>query len=153
MKQKSSARAPRFGSNSEVILPLSPRGLKSQNGLATFPGGPSKGNLGNERCLLTVQLRQRRLVVKGIDMADRARAIDHQHLLGRRVEVTTAWQVGIVGIDVRPDRNFSAELRWIVTGRRIAFTGKQLRQAETTEGTDGVVQKATPIEAAGGHEE
>ena len=42
MKQKSSARAPKLGNKSEIILPDFPRGLKSQKGLAMFPDGPSK---------------------------------------------------------------------------------------------------------------
>ena len=42
MKQKSSTMPARFGSRSETIFPVSPRGLKSQNGLAMLPVGPSK---------------------------------------------------------------------------------------------------------------
>ncbi len=45
-KQKSSTIPARFGSKSETILPDSPRGLKSQNGLAMLPVGPSKVTAG-----------------------------------------------------------------------------------------------------------
>ena len=37
---------PQFGTSSEIIFPLFPRGLNSQNGFAMFPEGPSKVTAG-----------------------------------------------------------------------------------------------------------
>ena len=63
-----------------------------------------------------MKLGQCGLVIKCIDMTDRSRAVNHEHLLGRTFKVALATQVGIVGINVRTYRTFTAEFCWILRG-------------------------------------
>ena len=75
---------------------------------------PLEGDLGNVIGLLPVLFFQSRLVVKGVHVAHRARAVNHQHLLGRHGKMRWARGVWIVGIDRRSDRLFATEAGWII---------------------------------------
>ena len=75
---------------------------------------PLKGDFGNVIGLLPVLFFQSRLVVKGVHVAHRARAVNHQHLPGRHGKMRWARGVWIVGIDRRSDRLFATEAGWII---------------------------------------
>ena len=120
MKQKSSARAPKLGNNSEIILPDFPRGLKSQKGLAMFPDGPSKVTAGIPGGFLPI-LNEFGLVIKSIDMTDRTGTKDNEYLFGRPFEMSIPGSVGIVGINVRPDGFFAGEAGRVIRRKKPVF--------------------------------
>ena len=100
---------------------------------------PLEGDLGNVIGLFPVLFFQRRLVVKGVHMAHRARTINHQHLLGRHGKMRRPRRVRIVDINRRPDRLLAAEAGGIV--RR-----QQTRQPQSTQRKPGRLHKRSPIQ-------
>ena len=84
-------------------------------------------------------LGQGRLVIKGIDVAGRSRAIDDEHLPGGPGEMTPARGVGLVRIDVWPHRHLATESRGVVV-----FGRDQLRQSQAPQREAGLPHEVPP---------
>ena len=139
MKHISSASSARFGSRSEIILPLCPRGLNVQGLLIRLPLLPWKvTSLSTPGIGVSCAFDQLGLVIPRVEVAARARAKDHQHPLcprrkmrrARRTAPRNGWPAG------------SAPLR------QPAIPRQQAGQCNAAEPTGGVREKITPIEQA-----
>ena len=110
-----------------------PAGLEVPERLGDISGRTLEGNGGKTGGFLTVVLDEFGLVVEGIDVTDRARAKDHQHLLGRAFEVSIPRGIRLVRIDVRTNGSFATETGWVIRGKQAVFA-QQAEQDQELQG-------------------
>jgi hypothetical protein len=61
------------------------------------------------------------LVVEGINVANSPRAIDYEYLLGRGMIMRWARSIGLVRVDVGPNRSLSTEVGGVVGSQKTVF--------------------------------
>ena len=66
-------------------------------------------------------LNQFGLVIKSIDVTDRAGTKDNEYLFGRPFEMGIPGGVGIVGVNVRPDGFFTGKAGRVIRRKKPVF--------------------------------
>ena len=114
--------------------------LKVPERLGNIARRSFEGHRGHPRRFLPVIFKQIGLVVEGIDVTHRPRAINHQHLFGRRREMRRTHAIRITRINDRANGSPSRRKIHQIVRRQ------QLRKRKSSERQTGLTEKITPTE-------
>ena len=113
--------------------------------LRDVTGRTFKGNRRQAGRLLPMILCKAGLVVEGVDMTDSPGAIDYQHLFGRGMIMGWSVGIGLVRVDVGPNRSLATEVGRVV-GSQKTVLGKQACETETTQSSARIAHEVAAVQ-------